>query len=240
MVDKTKLSLVPENPGCYLMKDKDNNIIYVGKAKNLKRRVNSYFNKVQTGKTKALVDNICSFEYIVTNSEVECLILEINLIKKYNPKYNILLKDDKTYPYIVLTNDKYPTLKIVRSKNRKKINGKVFGPYPNVTSARETVEAINRVYPLRKCAKLKKDYCLYYHINECLGYCKNNIDVDKISNMTKEITSILNGNYKLITTKLEDKMNSASERLDYEKALLYKNMIDNIKSTINNSVQCKI
>lgn len=236
MVDKTKLSLVPENPGCYLMKDKDNNIIYVGKAKNLKRRVNSYFNKVQTGKTKALVDNICSFEYIVTNSEVECLILEINLIKKYNPKYNILLKDDKTYPYIVLTNDKYPTLKIVRSKNRKKINGKVFGPYPNVTSARETVEAINRVYPLRKCAKLKKDYCLYYHINECLGYCKNNVEEDKISNMTKEITSILNGNYKLITTKLEDKMNSASERLDYEKALLYKNMIDNIKSTINKQI----
>ena len=236
MVDKTKLSLVPENYGCYLMKDKDNNIIYVGKAKNLKRRVNSYFNKVQTGKTKALVDNIYSFEYIVTNSEVECLILEINLIKKYNPKYNILLKDDKTYPYIVLTNDKYPTLKIVRSKNRKKINGKVFGPYPNVTSARETVEAINRVYPLRKCAKLKKDYCLYYHINECLGYCKNNIDEDKISNMTKEITSILNGNYKLITTKLEDKMNSASERLDYEKALLYKNMIDNIKSTINKQI----
>ena len=236
MVDKTKLSLVPENYGCYLMKDKDNNIIYVGKAKNLKRRVNSYFNKVQTGKTKALVDNIYSFEYIVTNSEVECLILEINLIKKYNPKYNILLKDDKTYPYIVLTNDKYPTLKIVRSKNRKKINGKVFGPYPNVTSARETVEAINRVYPLRKCAKLKKDYCLYYHINECLGYCKNNINKEKISNMTKEITSILNGNYKLITTKLEDKMNSASERLDYEKALLYKNMIDNIKSTINKQI----
>lgn len=236
MVDKTKLSLVPENHGCYLMKDKDNNIIYVGKAKNLKRRVNSYFNKVQTGKTKALVDNIYSFEYIVTNSEVECLILEINLIKKYNPKYNILLKDDKTYPYIVLTNDKYPTLKIVRSKNRKKINGKVFGPYPNVTSARETVEAINRVYPLRKCAKLKKDYCLYYHINECLGYCKNDINKEKISNMTKEITSILNGNYKLITTKLEDKMNSASERLDYEKALLYKNMIGNIKSTINKQI----
>lgn len=236
MVDKTKLSLVPENPGCYLMKDKDNNIIYVGKAKNLKRRVNSYFNKIQTGKTKALVDNIYSFEYIVTNSEVECLILEINLIKKYNPKYNILLKDDKTYPYIVLTNDKYPTLKIVRSKNRKKINGKVFGPYPNVSSARETVEAINRVYPLRKCAKLKKDYCLYYHINECLGYCKNNIDEEQISNMTKEITSILNGNYKLITTKLEDKMNNASERLDYEKALLYKNIIDNIKSTINKQI----
>ena len=236
MVDKTKLSLIPENPGCYLMKDKDNNIIYVGKAKNLKRRVNSYFNKVQTGKTRVLVDNICSFEYIVTNSEVECLILEINLIKKYNPKYNILLKDDKTYPYIVLTNDKYPILKIVRSKNRKKINGKIFGPYPNVTSARETVDVISRVYPLRKCAKLKKDYCLYYHINECLGYCKNNIDEDKISNMTKEIVSILNGNYKLITTKLEDKMISASERLDYEKALLYKNMIDNIKSTINKQI----
>lgn len=236
MIDRTKLSLIPEKPGCYLMRNKDNNIIYVGKAKNLKRRVNSYFNKVQTGKTKALVDNICSFEYIVTNTEVECLILEINLIKKYSPKYNILLKDDKTYPYIVLTNDKYPTLKIVRSKNRKSIKGKVFGPFPNVSSAKETVDTLNRVYPLRKCSNLKKDYCLYYHINECLGYCKENISSDVISNMTKEITSILNGNYKLITSKLEDKMLYFSDKLDYEKALIYRDKIDNIKNTINKQI----
>ena len=117
---KEKLRLIPEKPGCYLMKNKDNIVIYVGKAKNLKRRVNSYFNKIHTGKTKALVSNITDFEYIITNSETESLILEINLIKRYNPKYNILLKDDKTYPYIVLTNEKYPSLKIVRSKQRKK------------------------------------------------------------------------------------------------------------------------
>ncbi len=235
-MDKSKLSLLPNKPGCYLMKDKDNNIIYVGKAKNLKRRVSSYFNKIHTGKTRALVNNISSFEYIVTNTEIECLILEINLIKKHNPKYNILLKDDKTYPYIVLTEDQYPTLKIVRSKNRKKIKGKVFGPFPNVTNARDTVEILNRIYPLRKCQNLKKNYCLYYHINECLGYCQNKIDYKTINEMIKEITSVLNGNYKIITEKLEAKMHQAKEKMDYEKALEYKNMIEHIKGTINKQI----
>lgn len=235
-MDKSKLSLLPNKPGCYLMKDKDNNIIYVGKAKNLKRRVSSYFNKIHTGKTRALVNNISSFEYIVTNTEIECLILEINLIKKYNPKYNILLKDDKTYPYIVLTEDQYPTLKIVRSKNRKKIKGKVFGPFPNVTNARDTVEILNRIYPLRKCQNLKKNYCLYYHINECLGYCQNEVDQETINEMTKEITSVLNGNYKLITEKLNTKMHQAKDKMDYEKALEYKNMIEHIKGTINKQI----
>ncbi len=235
-MDKSKLSLLPNKPGCYLMKDKDNNIIYVGKAKNLKRRVSSYFNKIHTGKTRALVNNISSFEYIVTNTEIECLILEINLIKKHNPKYNILLKDDKTYPYIVLTEDQYPTLKIVRSKNRKKIKGKVFGPFPNVTNARDTVEILNRIYPLRKCQNLKKNYCLYYHINECLGYCQNEVDQETINEMTKEITSVLNGNYKLITEKLNTKMHQAKDKMDYEKALEYKNMIEHIKGTINKQI----
>lgn len=235
-MDKSKLSLLPNKPGCYLMKDKDNNIIYVGKAKNLKRRVSSYFNKIHTGKTRALVNNISSFEYIVTNTEIECLILEINLIKKHNPKYNILLKDDKTYPYIVLTEDQYPTLKIVRSKNRKKIKGKVFGPFPNVTNARDTVEILNRIYPLRKCQNLKKNYCLYYHINECLGYCQNEVDQETINEMIKEITSVLNGNYKLITEKLEAKMHQAKDKMDYEKALEYKNMIEHIKGTINKQI----
>lgn len=233
---KEKLKLVPNNPGCYLMKDESGNIIYVGKAKNLFKRVNSYFNKVQTGKTLALVNQIRDFDYIITNTEVECLILEINLIKKYSPKYNILLKDDKTYPYILLTNDKYPMLKIVRKKSRKNIKGKLFGPYPNVTSARNTVSMLNRIYPLRKCEKLKKDVCLYYHINECLGYCKYDIPEEKIYEMTKEISDVLNGNYKVITTKLEEKMNSYSDALEYEKALDIKNMIDDIKSTINKQI----
>ena len=183
---KEKLALVPTNPGCYLMKDKNNNIIYVGKAKNLKNRLKSYFNGSHTGKTLALVNNIHDFEYIITANEVESLILEINLIKKYSPKYNILLKDDKTYPYIELTNEKYPRLKIIRTKNTKGNKNKLYGPYPSVFSARKTVELINRLYPLRKCNTLKNNLCLYYHIGECLGYCKNHIEEETITNMLKE------------------------------------------------------
>lgn len=233
---KKKLSLLPTSPGCYLYKDKEESIIYVGKAKNLKRRVNSYFNRVQTGKTKALIDNIVSFEYIVTNSEIESLILEINLIKKYNPKYNILLKDDKTYPYIALSTNPYPSLKIIRSKNRKKIKDKLFGPYPNVVSAKETVNLINRIYPLKKCNNLQKDVCLYYHINECLGYCKYKIEQEQIDKMVKEITNILNGDYKLITKKLDEEMQVAANNLNYEKAIELRNKIDSIKKTINKQI----
>jgi len=233
---KEKLKLVPEKPGCYLMKDNTGYIIYVGKAKNLKKRVNSYFNKIHTGKTRVLVEKICDFEYIVTNTETESLILEINLIKKYNPKYNILLKDDKTYPYIVLTNDKYPSLKIVRSKARKKIKGKVFGPFPNVTSAKNTVNLINRMYPLKKCDKLKKDLCLYYHINECLGYCKLDIDKDIIDDMINDITRVLNGDYKFITKKLEEEMKKASDDLYFERALELKNLIFDIENTVSKQI----
>ncbi len=233
---KEKLRLIPEKPGCYLMKNKDNIVIYVGKAKNLKRRVNSYFNKSHTGKTKALVSNITDFEYIITNSETESLILEINLIKRYNPKYNILLKDDKTYPYIVLTNEKYPSLKIVRSKQRKRIKGKVFGPFPGVTSAKNTVNLINRIYPLKKCDKLKKKVCLYYHINECLGYCEKKVSTEVIDDMLKDITKILNGDYKFLTKKLEEEMDKYSNNLEYEKALEMKNLIDDIKHTISKQI----
>ncbi len=218
------------------MKDKDNIIIYVGKAKNLKRRVNSYFNKIHTGKTKALVDNITDFEYIITSSETESLILEINLIKKYDPKYNILLKDDKTYPYILLTNDKCPVLKIERFKSRKKVKGKLFGPFPNVSSARNTVNLINRIYPLRKCNTMGKSLCLYYHINECLGYCSNNIDKDKLNEMVKEIEKVLNGDYKIITNKLKEEMEKASLDLNYEKALELKNNLLDIEKTISKQI----
>ena len=231
-----KLKLVPEKPGSYQMKDKDGIIIYVGKAKNLKRRVSSYFNRVQTGKTLMLVNDIVDFEYIVTNTELESLILEITLIKKYDPKYNILLRDDKSYPYIELTNDKYPTISVVRNLNRKKNRGKskFFGPYPNVTAAKRTVEIINRVYPLRKCKNLGKDLCLYYHIGECLGYCKmDKVNMDEVDKMKSDITSFLNGNKDIIAKKIEKDMEKASEELNYEKALELKKMLDDINITLS-------
>ena len=229
---KEKLALVPTKPGSYQMKNKDGLIIYVGKAKNLKNRLKSYFTGTVTGKTKMLVEDIDDFEYIVTSSELESLILEITLIKKYNPKYNILLKDDKTYPYIELTNDKYPILKIVRHTKKKKNKTHLYGPYPNVKAARKTVEMINRIYPLRKCEKLKKEVCLYYHIHECLGYCVHNIKEEEISKMTKEITSFLKGDPTIISEKIKNEMNKASENLNFERALELKNMLEDIDTTL--------
>ena len=229
---KEKLALVPTKPGSYQMKNKDGLIIYVGKAKNLKNRLKSYFTGTVTGKTKMLVEDIDDFEYIVTSSELESLILEITLIKKYNPKYNILLKDDKTYPYIELTNDKYPILKIVRHTKKKKNKTHLYGPYPNVKAARKTVEMINRIYPLRKCEKIKKEVCLYYHIHECLGYCVHNIKEEEISKMTKEITSFLKGDPTIISEKIKNEMHKASENLNYERALELKNMLEDIDTTL--------
>ena len=229
---KEKLSLVPNKPGSYQMKNKDGIIIYVGKAKNLQRRLRSYFTRTVTGKTKMLVDDIDDFEYIVTSSELESLILEITLIKKYDPKYNILLRDDKSYPYIELTNDKYPTLKVVRNVKRKRNKNHLYGPYPNVSAARKTVNMINRIYPLRKCDKLKKDLCLYYHIGECLGYCKKDIDPEIIEEMKKEIITFLKGDPKHITEKIKTDMEKASSNMNYEKALELKNMLDDIETTL--------
>ena len=227
---KEKLLLLPEVPGSYQMKNKDGNIIYVGKAKNLKRRVNSYFNRVQTGKTLLLVNEIDDFEYIVTSTEIESLILEITLIKKYNPKYNILLKDDKTYPFIELTLNPYPSLKVVRNVKRKKKVNKLFGPYPNVKAAKTTVEMLNRVYPLKKCNGMPKKECLYYHIGECLGYCINkNVDTTE---MVKEIISFLNGNHEFITKRIRNEMDKASENMNYEKALELREMLNDIEITL--------
>ena len=233
---KEKLALVPELPGSYQMKDKDGIIIYVGKAKNLKRRLRSYFTRTVTGKTKVLVENIHDFEYIVTQSELESLILEITLIKKYNPKYNVLLKDDKSYPYIEFTNELYPTLKIVRNPKMKKNKNNLYGPYPNVGSATRTVNMLNRIYPLRKCDKLKKEVCLYYHIGECLGYCEKKIDNEKLEEMNREIKAFLNGDAKFITKRIEEKMAKASESLNFEKALEYKRMIEDIKIVLKNQI----
>ena len=229
---KEKLALVPTKPGSYQMKNKDGIVIYVGKAKNLQRRLRSYFTRTVTGKTKMLVDDIDDFEYIVTSSELESLILEITLIKKYDPKYNILLRDDKSYPYIELTNDKYPTLKVVRNVKRKRNKNHLYGPYPNVNAARKTVNMINRIYPLRKCDKLKKDLCLYYHIGECLGYCKKDISQDVIEEMKKEIITFLKGDPKHITEKIKLDMEKASSNMNYEKALELKNMLEDIDITL--------
>ena len=229
---KEKLALVPTKPGSYQMKNKDGVIIYVGKAKNLKNRLKSYFTGTVTGKTRMLVEDIDDFEYIVTSSELESLILEITLIKKYDPKYNILLKDDKTYPYIELTNEKYPRLKIVRNTKRKKTKEYLYGPYPNVAAARKTVEMINRIYPLRKCDKLKKELCLYYHIHECLGYCVKEVPIEVVSQMKKEITSFLKGDSKEIVEKIKKEMQKASDVMNYEKAFELKQMLEDIDITL--------
>ena len=228
---KQKLSLVPNKPGCYLMKNKDNIIIYVGKAKKLKNRLSSYFQREHTGKTMMLVREIDHFEYIVTNTEMESLLLEINLIKKYNPKYNILYRDDKSYPYIELTSDKVPTLRIIRRINVKKVKNNLFGPYPNVGAARKVVEILNRIYPLRKCKTYEKRECLYYHIGQCLGYCTHEVDENKIKEMKSEIISFLNGNTKVLTDRITEKMKISSDNLDYEKALEYKELLNYINIT---------
>lgn len=231
-IDKL-LATVPHNPGCYLMKDKNGCIIYVGKSKNLKNRLSSYFKQSHTGKTMMLVRDIYEFEYILTNSEVESLLLELNLIKKYTPKYNILYKDDKSYPYIELTNDKYPRLLIVRNPNLKRGgNRKLFGPYPNISAAKKVVEILNRLYPLRKCKNMPKKVCLYYHIGECLGYCEHKIDDEKINNMKEEIISFFNGNSEKVISKLEEKMQVCADRLEFEKAMEYRESLNYIKITL--------
>lgn len=229
---KEKLSLVPNLPGCYLMKNKNGIVIYVGKAKKLKNRLSSYFRGTHTGKTAKLVSEIVDFEYIVVGSETESLILEINLIKKYDPKYNILLRDDKSYPYIELTDEEVPRLLIVRNLNRKKNKGRLYGPYPNVYAARQTVNLLNRMYPLRKCSIYNKKPCLYYHINQCLGYCTNNVDKKLIKNMEEEIIKFLKGDHTIISTKIKEEMLKESENLNYEKAKELKELYDYINITL--------
>ena len=229
---KEKLANVPTKPGSYQMKNKDGVIIYVGKAKNLQRRLRSYFTRTVTGKTRLLVEDIDDFDYIVTSSELESLILEITLIKKYDPKYNILLRDDKTYPYIELTNDKYPVVRMIRNTKRKKIKNHLYGPFPNAKAARKTVNIINRLYPLRKCDKLGKDLCLYYHINECLGYCKKEIPVEQIEEIKKEIITFLKGDSTKVVEKINSEMEKASENMNYERAIELREMLNDIETTL--------
>ncbi len=229
---KQKLSLLTTSPGCYLMKNKDGIIIYVGKAKNLKNRVSSYFRGTHTGKTAKLVSEIVDFEYIAVNSEVESFILENNLIKKYNPKYNILLKDDKSYPYIELTNEEIPRLKVVRSLTRKKSQKYLYGPYPNVTAARGVVNLLNRMYPIRKCNTYPPKPCLYYHIHQCLGYCTEEVPKEEIEQMKEEIIRFLKGDHSFISNRIQEEMQRYSEEMKYEKALEMKKLLDYISITL--------
>ena len=189
------------------MKNKDGVIIYVGKAKKLKNRLSSYFRGTHTGKTARLVSEIADFEYMVVGSETEAFILELNLIKKYDPKYNILLRDDKSYPYIELTEEAVPRLLVVRNINRKKNrHTKLYGPYPNVSAARSVVNLLNRMYPLRKCRTFQKKPCLYYHIGQCLGYCTYQVSKDKIDEMVRDIQRFLKVVYSLIRDNINSLM----------------------------------
>lgn len=230
---KEKLSLVPNKPGCYLMKNENGTIIYVGKAKKLKNRLSSYFRGTHTGKTARLVSEIRDFEYVVVGSEKESLVLELNLIKKYDPKYNILLRDDKRYPYIELTNEPVPRLSIVRNVNRKRKNQtRIFGPYPNVTAARNTVNLLNRIYPLRKCRTYQKKPCLYYHIGQCLGYCTNQVPKERIKDLEEEILKFLRGDASFVIQKLETDMYEASKNLNFERAKELKELLDYVQITL--------
>nr|WP_269844965.1 excinuclease ABC subunit UvrC [Lottiidibacillus patelloidae] len=223
---KEKLAVLPDKPGCYLMKDKQGTIIYVGKAKVLKNRVRSYFTGSHDGKTQRLVSEIVDFEYIITSSDIEALILEINLIKKYDPKYNIMLKDDKTYPYIKLTGEKHPRLIITRKV--KKDKGKYFGPYPNAGAASETKKLLDRLYPLRKCTTLPDKVCLYYHLGQCLAPCVKDVSVDENKRIIEEITRFLNGGHQDIKKELQAKMEKAAETMEFEKAKEYRDQIIHI------------
>lgn len=231
---KEKLANIPNLPGSYQMKNKDGVIIYVGKAKNLHRRVNSYFNRTQTGKTARLVSEIADLSYIVTSSEMEAFLLEINLIKQYNPKYNILLKDDKSYPYIEYIEHPYPKLKVSRYLQiRKKDHKKLFGPYPNAYAARKIVNLLNRLYPLKKCDGNPKKVCLYYHIGECLGYCEKKVSMETQQKMSEEILSFLSGNDKILKDKIEEKIAKYSEALNFELALELKKELDYINIVLD-------
>ncbi|RST76295.1 excinuclease ABC subunit UvrC [Siminovitchia acidinfaciens] len=227
---KHKLEILPDHPGCYLMKDRQGTIIYVGKAKKLKNRVRSYFTGSHDTKTQRLVSEIQDFEYIVTSSDVEALILEMNLIKKHSPKYNVLLKDDKSYPYIKLTNERHPRLIITRKV--KKDKAKYFGPYPNAWAAHETKKLLDRLYPLRKCQSLPDRVCLYYHLDQCLAPCVTEVDANKYKEITDEITRFLNGGYKAIKRDLQQKMIEASDQLEFERAKEYRDQISHIETTM--------
>lgn len=215
------------SPGCYLMKNTEGKVIYVGKARKLKNRVSSYFTGAHNYKTTKLVDHIWDFDYIVTGSEKEALLLEINLIKDYTPEYNIMFMDNTYYPYIELTDETHPRLKIVRKTKNKK--NKYFGPYPDTTAARNTFKLLNKLYPLRKCNHVPDKPCLYYSLHQCLGPCINEVDKSQYDEIRKELISFIHGNTKSKIDELTEKMMTASENLQFELAKEYRDLIRSIE-----------
>lgn len=223
---KAKIDLLKDVPGTYLMKDKSGNIIYVGKAKSLIKRVKQYFYRPQCGKVFRMVREIADFETIETNSEKEALLLELNLIRKYYPKYNILLKDGKSYPYIALKVDKDPMLKIAyKDKDKKYI---YFGPYPSSQSAYKTIDLLNVLFPLRKCKQVPSSPCLYYHLGQCIGPCVNKITSNDYAPLVNDIERFLKGDTKKITAEIKKKMQKAIDNLEFEKAREFKSQLDAI------------
>ncbi len=223
---RNKLALLPDLPGCYLMKNREGTIIYVGKAKILKNRVRSYFSGSHDGKTQRLVADIRDFEYIVTGSNMEALILECNLIKTHQPKYNVLLKDDKTFPYIKITNEEHPRLEVTRRVLKDK--AKYFGPYPNAFAAQQTKKLLDRMYPLRKCKVMPKEVCLYYHMGQCLAPCEYEVPEKSYEDIRQEITRFLSGGHEEIKKDLQRKMEEAAEDLYFERAKELRDQIRHI------------
>lgn len=213
---RNKLALLPDLPGCYLMKNEEGTIIYVGKAKVLKNRVRSYFTGSHNGKTQRLVANIVDFEYIVTSSNMEALILECNLIKKHMPRYNVLLKDDKTFPYLKITNEAHPRLEVTRRVLKDK--AKYFGPYPNSYAAQQTKKLLDRMYPLRKCGVMPKEVCLYYHMGQCLAPCEKEVPKSSYDEIIRDISAFLGGGHEAVKKDLQQKMQEAAEELYFERA----------------------
>ncbi len=221
---KDKLNTLPLDPGVYIMKDLKGTIIYVGKAKKLKSRINQYFVGAHDYKTTKLVSRVADFDYIVTRTEKEALILEINLIKQHRPRFNIMFMDDKSYPYLKITQEPYPRLRVVRDLKKDK-KATYFGPYPDATAAHQMRKLLNDLYPLRQCEIMPKKVCLYYHLGQCLGPCQFNIDPEIYKTMVAEITDALRGNNKVLKNKLLAEMNAATEQQRYEKAAQYRDYL---------------
>jgi len=223
---KSKLELLPTSPGCYIHKDKNGTIIYVGKAKNLRNRVRSYFRGSHDTKTEALVSEIVDFEFIVTESNIEALLLEINLIKENKPKYNIMLKDDKSYPFIKITNERYPRLIITRQV--KKDGGLYFGPYPDVGAANEIKRLLDRIFPFRKCTNPPSKVCFYYHIGQCMAHTVCRKDEAYFKAMSQEVSDFLKGQDDKIIDDLKEKMAVAAQSMEFERAAEYRDLIQAI------------
>ena len=223
---KSKLELLPTSPGCYIHKDKNGTIIYVGKAKNLRNRVRSYFRGSHDTKTEALVSEIVDFEFIVTESNIEALLLEINLIKENKPKYNIMLKDDKSYPFIKITNERYPRLIITRQV--KKDGGLYFGPYPDVGAANEIKRLLDRIFPFRKCTNPPSKVCFYYHIGQCMAHTICKKDEAYFKSMAQEVSDFLKGQDDKIIDDLKGKMTKAAQSMEFERAAEYRDLIQAI------------